>query len=191
MPRESRVLSVDARRYDGAMALRVHRLFKRATTPSCPGCGFSLQGLADRGACPECGSAYDPSNAFALIPPSTLRSLVHGGAPLAWGLLLTLVLWLIGAWSGRGGELIPIALAFLGGIAMCAGIAWSAWRFVGLIDAHHDARTTTDAERPTTRAFGCLGTGVAATIGVVAIGLGAMLTLLLGACLISGAPGYR
>src|SRR4051812_18501251 len=25
----------------------------------CPGCGYSLEGLADEGVCPECGRSYD------------------------------------------------------------------------------------------------------------------------------------
>jgi len=62
---------------------------------ACPGCGYDLRGLAERGRCPECGEAYEPR-------PSTEEGDPDAPAPIAvigrraidrlrWG--LALVLW--------------------------------------------------------------------------------------------------
>lgn len=163
----------------------MHRLFSRATEPSCPKCAFSLKGLPDHGSCPECGASYEPGDRFALTPPSPLRAIWFGGAPLAWG-VLALTLAAVTA-SNASSESSAIAVAVLGAILACASIVWASVRFVTLIDALHKAMPRDKQERSATRAFGCVSTGVAGIIGVVAFGMGLLLTVMLGACLVERA----
>ena len=168
-----------------AMARRVHKLFTRASEPACPTCAFSLKGLPDQGNCPECGGAYDPDNKFPLVPPSPLRALWHAVIPIGIGALIVLVIGAVGA-STRD-EFRAVTAFVVAGIIGCACVIWAAWRFVVLVDALHKALPAQKQERSSTRAFGCVGTGLAGIIGVVAFGIGTILTIALGACLIESA----
>src|SRR4051794_32290631 len=38
-----------------------------ARLQSCPACGYLLSGLPDRGTCPECGGAYEPTDTITLF----------------------------------------------------------------------------------------------------------------------------
>jgi len=164
------------------MARRVHKLFTRASEPACPTCAFSLKGLPDQGKCPECGGAYDPDNIFPLVPPSPLRALWHAVIPIGIGALIVFAMGAIGA-STRD-EFWAFSIVVLAGILACACVIWASWRFIVLVDALQKALPAQKLERSSVRAFGCIGTGLAGIIGVVALGCGAMLTIALGSCLI-------
>ena len=165
-----------------AMETRVHKLFTRASEPACPTCAFSLKGLAEQGNCPECGNAYEPGTSYPLVPPSPLRALWHAVSPIGIGALIVLVIGAVGA-STRD-EFRAVTTIVVAGIIGCACVIWASWRFIVLVDALQKALPAQKLERSSVRAFGCIGTGLAGIIGVVALGLGAMLTLALGACLI-------
>ena len=167
------------------MARRVHKLFTRASEPACPTCAFSLKGLPDQGNCPECGGAYDPDNKFPLVPPSPLRVLGHAVAPIGIGALIVFAMGAIGA-STRD-EFWAVGTVVFAAILACACVIWASWRFVVLVDALHKALPAQKQERSSTRAFGCIGTGFAAIVGVVAFGVGTILAIALGACLIESA----
>lgn len=167
------------------MARRVHKLFTPATEPACPACAFSLKGLAEQGNCPECGGAYDPSTSHPLIPPSPLRALLHALFPVGIGALIVIAIGSVGA-STRD-EFWAITIVVLAGIIGCASVTWSSWRFIVLVEALQRALPAHARERSATRAFGCIGTGLAGVIGVVAFGAGLLLVFLLGACLVESA----
>ena len=171
------------------MARRVHTLFTQATEPACPTCAFALRGLSERGNCPECGGAYEPATSLPLIPPSPLRALGFVATPLALGALCVAAGFVLG--SNTRDEFWAITMAVAAAILTCASVVWSSWRAIVLIDALHRALPTHRQERTTTRAFGCVGTGLAGLIGVVAFGAGAVLTILLGSCLLEGMPNLH
>lgn len=167
------------------MANPVHKLFTRATETACPTCAFPLKGLPEQGNCPECGGAYEPGTSYPLIPPSPLRALWHAMFPIGIGALVVLAIGVVGA--GIRDEFWAVTAIVVAGIVGCACVAWAAWRFITLVDALQRALPAQKQERGATRAFGCIGTGLAGVIGVVALGLGAMLSLALGACILESA----
>lgn len=167
------------------MARRVHKLFIRASEPACPACGFSLRGLAEQGNCPECGGAYDPSTSHPLIPPSPLRALGFVAWPLAIGALCVGAGFLFG--NNTRDEWWAVTMAVAAAILTCACVVWSAWRAVVMVEALQRSLPAHKQERSGTKILGCLGTGLAGLIGVVALGAVAILTFALGACLLESA----
>ena len=174
------------------MTRGVRHLFTRASDPTCPNCGFSVVGLPDTGVCPECGGAYSPSNSHRLVPPSPLRAIAYAAVPLAWGTAAAFAGTVASGAIGRGGsEYWTLVLVGISAIAACACVIWACWRTIVLIDALIRASPNLKQERPLTQAAGCVGTGLAGIVGICAAGVFVVLAIVLGSCLVEGAPNLR
>jgi hypothetical protein len=73
-----------------APARRPSRLFRERAVPCCDHCAFPLTGLADEGACPECGVPYDAASSRRLhAPPKAWRAALHLLLPILVGTAAT------------------------------------------------------------------------------------------------------
>jgi len=160
-----------------------HPLFSRATEPTCPNCGFSLHGLPESGACPECGRSYTRSSARAFVPPTLSRALYHIGLPLAIALLMAVIGVAIAAQQGGSSD-APLILGFASFTAGIACIAWAAWRAGTLLRAIGDTRPTETPGARTTSVLARAGMVVAVLIFIGAVCTCVACTLVLGGCLI-------
>lgn len=77
--------------------------------PVCPGCAYSLLGLADHGLCPECGIAYTPEQQVRV----TKRFLRRRGVFVYWLLTLGLGLFFQATDVGRSALGFGVILSFL------------------------------------------------------------------------------
>ena len=67
-------------------------IFTPRTDAHCRHCAFSLAGLPDHGNCPECGTAYDPSNSHHLLQaPGVTATLGYFAAVIGLGFAATIV----------------------------------------------------------------------------------------------------
>ena len=157
-----------------------HPLFSRATEPTCPNCGFSLNGLPERGECPECGNSYNPSNAFAPIPPPLSQALLHLSAPIA--LAAIGVCFGIGFASSDRGTGGSFMFGLLWAVAGVGCFVWGSWRATKLFGAIADARPPRAMSDSPTPALARIGMVLAFMATVCASGLFLILLFALGAC---------
>lgn len=160
-----------------------HPLFSRATEPTCPNCGFSLNGLPESGACPECGGAYNPSSAFALIPPPLSHALRHLSAPIA--LAAIGVCFGIGFASSDGGAGGSFMFGLLWALAGVGCFVWGSWRATKLFGAIADARPPRAMTDSPTPALARAGMVIAFMATVCASGLFLLLLFMFGACAVT------
>lgn len=156
-----------------------HPLFSRATEPTCPNCGFSLNGLPESGECPECGNSYNPRNAFALIPPSLSQALLHLSAPIALAAIGVCFGLAIGTGGGSSATVV-FGLAWV--VAGVGCFVWGSWRATKLFGAIADARPPRAMSDSPTPAFARIGMVLAFMATVCASGLFLILLFALGAC---------
>ena len=160
-----------------------HPLFSRATEPTCPNCGFSLNGLPESGACPECGCGYTPSNARTFVPPTLSRALYHIGLPLAIALLMAVISVAFAA-QQRGATDALLLFGFASFIAGIACVAWAAWRAGNLLRAIGETRQAEAPGAKTTSLLARAGMVVAVLIFIGAVCVCVACTLMLGGCVI-------
>ena len=159
-----------------------HPLFSRATEPSCPNCGFALNGLPDSGACPECGTTYNPTNAFASIPPTIGQALLHLALPFWLAAIGIAMGFAIASGENGSGRAMAVGLpCFIAGVGL---IGWGTWRTTALLGAIADARPR-QAPSSTKPALARAGMIIAFIATIGAGGLCLLLSLAFASCLLS------
>jgi hypothetical protein len=162
-----------------------HPLFARSGGAACPACRFLLTGLPAQGTCPECGSAYDPDSVYRSQPPSAARIALHLALPLAVAAAACLACALT---LGSAPSLID-TVALVPAFAACCAFAWASWRAINLIEALALGGSRSTTELPSHRILGCLGSGLAAIVGVISLAVGFALLVAMLVLLIAGALG--
>ena len=145
-----------------------HLLFTQSGGTACPGCRFALKGLPEHGRCPECGFIYDPQSVYRTAPPGALRVALHLALPLC----IAAIALLLGSVTIATGNIMVSAAAPILGLVVCLGLAWTSWRVINLIEAFAQGSPRIAEEQPSHRVLGCLGSGVAAIVGVLSLAVG-------------------
>lgn len=98
--------------------------------PKCVACGYDLSGVArerDVVVCPECGSAFDPDNPFALKPwpnPLIMGAVLASPAGAACALRWALVRFAAGDHPTFGAWIDSIATPMAGWLIVLSWILW-------------------------------------------------------------------
>ena len=164
------------------------QLLRPYETPHCPGCGFDLHGLPATGTCPECGTAYDPAKCAAMRRgPEVLPAIAYVFGPVFIGGLVAIASSITVAMPmgvPGGSEVAPFVIAGAGFLGASVGTMFTCWRGIVLVKAVSAAQPAAREESSRMRALGCLGTGVFAIVGILALGCTALGVFIAGACLV-------
>jgi hypothetical protein len=136
-------------------------IFTPRAEPHCRHCAFALLGLPASGTCPECGTAYDPSNSYTLCnAPTALQSVAYLGRPLLYSVLASIA----------GIIFFPPVSA----VAIPVAIAWTGWN----IHVYRETMRTRVLPLGMAVAPGVRPLGIAASIAAkLLVGAGALLTV--------------
>lgn len=130
----------------------------------CPGCGYALHGLPPRGACPECGRAYDDETIVLFGWADGTRNNTWNGSRSAFGVMLFIVGFQIfhsllnvslrGLNTGNTLGIISVVIW----VALIAWMCWRRWNsdLPGPIQVHlspHGCRQLDDPKSDRVPAF--------------------------------------
>lgn len=137
-------------------------IFRPRADPHCRHCGFTLQGLADRGQCPECGTEYDPGNRHWLLESPTVSDTVgHFAGIVVLGLLASL---------GGAAVFPPLALLTVPLTLMMFGSRLRRYRSIMRARVFPPARDTPTGLRSLGAAAHLLGWGLFVTGSFLLVG---------------------
>lgn len=101
----------------------IDRYTSALPSPHCDHCGFTLAGLAERGLCPECGTAFEPATTSIPRQRRLLRLAGYLALPLVIATVSTVATGVF-ATSRREGVVLGMMLF----VPAPLSIAWFGWR---------------------------------------------------------------